>query len=157
MGKTITTAIFSLLKSLVWIAMTILFGLLQLWLIMLGSFIKEGGMQAVNAATHLIVEDNVLLFFSIAVISAMTVDFLMLMLQKKDASITTVNIITLICAFFIVVFSVAVYLHIYNIPAEMIQKNMDTFKRILILNFVISVFTTTYVFGLKLYQFFNRL
>lgn len=156
MGKTITTFIYSLLKSLVWIAMTILFGLLQLWLIVLGSFIKGGGLQAVNAATNLIVEGNVLLFFSIAVISAMTVDFLMLMLQKKDSSITTLNIITLICAFFIVVFSVAVYLHVYNIPAETMQ-NMDTFKRILILNFVVSMFTITYVFGLKLYQFFNRL
>lgn len=156
MGKTITTFIYSLLKSLVWIAMTILFGLLQLWLIVLGSFIKGGGLQAVNAATNLIVEGNVLLFFSIAVISAMTVDFLMLMLQKKDSSITTLNIITLICAFFIVVFSVAVYLHVYNIPAETMQ-NMDTFKRILILNLVVSMFTITYVFGLKLYQFFNRL
>lgn len=156
MGKTIITIIHSLLKSLVWIAMTILFGLLQLWLIVLGSFIKGGGLQAVNAATNLIVEGNVLLFFSIAVISAMTVDFLMLMLQKKDSSITTVNIITLICAFFIVVFSVAVYLHVYNIPAETMQ-NIDIFKRILILNFVVSMFTITYVFGLKLYQFFNRL
>lgn len=156
MDKTIT-AITSLMLSLVWITMTIIFGLLQLWLIMLGNFISGGEIQAVSVAEHIIVKDNILLFFSIAVISAMTVDFLMLMLQKTHPSITKVNIMTLIFAFFIVVFSVAVYLHVYKLPADEMMKSVDTFQRILKLNSLISLLTLTYVFGLKLYQFYNRL
>lgn len=146
MGKLST----SLLKGSKWTVWNIFFGLLPVWLAGLFSLLLER--NSVAAVEEILFKDNALMFFSVAVITAITIDFEIAIASSGYAEITKYqNIIkrNRWVSIIVVVASALVYALVY--------PGTEKIDNITIFSFAIFVFTVIYVFCLKCYQIYCHL
>jgi len=129
-------------KSLVWVFGTIIFGLLQLWLVW-GSSLYD---TTVTFTLEKFIIDGALLFFVAAIITSVTIDHL---LSKKNTCCSVLEILLFIVfPFIILIFVVWLFAICYGKPIE----NLD-YELIFATEVVLLIIAFIYSFFIKLHAF----
>lgn len=131
----------NLLKPLTWTLLTILFGLLQLWCVLLWSYLDQNG----GASSLEIIKDCGLLFFCTAIMSAIALDYLTS--TKKTRNISLIGVIYILPPVLCLILSILIYaVFYYGSPTISIATNFQ---------FVIFAFCATYITVVKYLEFNN--
>jgi hypothetical protein len=143
----------SLLKSLKWTLWNIFFGLLPAWIVLFLSWLDAK--NVLSAGQEILIKENALMFFSVAVITAITIDVNMAIdsmnpdVAKKYRGIATWNNWASSAVVFI---STLVYAQYYN-KTGITEEVLANITRV---SLGVFAFTMIYIFILKFYQIHYR-
>jgi len=143
----------SLLKSLKWTLWNVFFGLLPAWIVLFLSWMDAK--DVLSAGREILIKENALMFFSVAVITAITIDVNMAIdsmnprLAKKYRRITIWNNWASSAVVFI---STLVYAQYYN-KTGIIEEVLANITRV---SLGVFAFTMVYILILKFYQIYYR-
>jgi hypothetical protein len=148
-----TGIIDSLKKSFKWTTWNIFFGLLPAWLALPFSWL--GAKDIFSAVQEILIKENALMFFSVAVITAITIDFKMAIESKgsKDAIHGLITTWNKQASRIVVLTSAGVYAYYYvTKKIHGIEITGESLANITMVSLGVFVFTIVYVLILKFYQ-----
>jgi len=143
----------SLLKSLKWTLWNVFFGLLPAWITLF--FSRLDNKDVLSVGQEILIKENALMFFSVAVITAITIDVNMAIdslnpdVAKKYRGIATWNNWV---SSVVVFLSALVYAHYYNKTGI----TEEVFANITRVSLGVFAFTIVYILILKFYQIHYR-
>lgn len=128
-------------KSLLWILLSIFFGMLQIWIV----FGYENITSSKLLSNEKIILDGVLLFFITGIVSSIAIDFF---LSKENYNRAIVGFLFVLYPFIVIITAVCIYcITINKVQREL---NMDSLKS---LHIVLIAMTIIYTVITKIMQF----
>jgi hypothetical protein len=130
----------SFIKSISWLGLTLFFGLLQVWLILLDSSLTDK-----TFPFDKFIQEGFLLFFATAIVSSVTIDYLLL---KKVSHWNSFDaIMFIVFPFIIILLCVALFYISYHQPSEIKLKLLYSIERnILIATLIYGVIVKFFAF-----------
>ena len=124
-----------IIKPLTWTLLTIFFGLLQLWSVLIWSHLDK----SVAFSSIEVIKDCGILFFCTSIMTAFALDF---MIKKKSTrNLSTIGVVYILPPMLCLIFSILIYsVYYFGTPEESITTNFQ---------YVIFAFSALYMTVIK--------
>ncbi len=150
-----TTKLYQSIRlSLLWVELAVLFGLMQVWLVLLASYL----LNEIQVTLLQMILEGALLFFSIAIIASITVDYTIgnyCLFEQRNCELRRKADLLLAPVLFSAVIPIFIGVFVYGISYSHQQLTLEAENKFIATYTVLFVYTLVFAFIIKLREYYT--